>query len=147
MGTYKAKLGECYNCVLWALKDGYRHIDTAAFYDNEKEIGKAIKDSGVLRKDVFVTTKLWNSDHDDVKGALTKSLKNLGTDYVDLYLMHFPVSKTRITAWKEMEKLYSAGLCKSIGVSNFTVKHLKELLKKTSIVPTVNQVEFHPYLY
>ena len=99
------------------------------------------------REEIFITTKLWNDDHDDVEKALKLSLANLDTDYVDLYLIHWPVEKIRNKTWKILEKLYKEGKCRAIGVSNFTIKHLIELLKETDIVPAVNQVEFNPFLY
>jgi len=129
-----------------ALEAGYRHIDTARIYLNEKGVGQAIDESGITRKDIFVTTKLWNGDHKDPRKALKKSLKRLGVDYVDLYLIHYPVAE-RIASWKILEQLYKEGKAKAIGVSNFTVKHLTELMEQTDIVPAVNQVEFHPFLY
>lgn len=128
-----------------ALETGYRHVDTARVYLNEKGVGKAVRESWLDRKDVFVTTKLWRGDKNPAK-ALDKSLKRLGLDYVDLYLMHWP-QDDRIEAWKVMEQLHASGKAKAIGVSNFTIKHLTELMGKTSIVPAVNQVEFHPFLY
>jgi diketogulonate reductase-like aldo/keto reductase len=146
LGTWQATSDEVYNAVLDALKEGYRHIDTARIYGNEADIGRAIKDSKVPRKDLFVTTKLWNTDHSDIEKALNDSLKRLGLDYVDLYLMHWPV-KERLNSWKVMEKLYKSGKCKAIGVSNFTVSHLQELLTVAKVKPAVNQFELTPYLY
>ncbi|NQU98882.1 aldo/keto reductase [Candidatus Woesearchaeota archaeon] len=147
LGTYKAAPNEVGNAILWALKAGYRHIDTAAIYGNEKEIGDAIKKSGLKRENIFITTKLWNDDQDDPEKALNESLRKLQTNYVDLYMMHWPVEETRIKAWKVMEKLYKEGKCRSIGVSNFLIRHLKELLKTAEVVPVVNQVEFSPFLF
>ena len=145
-GTYQLTEEETVKAILTALKKGYIHVDTAAIYENEKKVGEGIKESGIAREELFVTTKLWNDDHDDVEGALSSSLNNLGIGYVDLYLMHWPTKK-RIESWKAMEKLFKDGKCKAIGVSNFTVDHLKELMEKTDVVPAVNQVEFSPYLY
>ncbi|MBC8501155.1 MAG: aldo/keto reductase [Nanoarchaeota archaeon] len=147
LGTWESSPMDVGNAILWALEAGYRHIDTAAIYGNEKEIGEAIKKSGVNRKDIFITTKLWNSDHDNPIRAYNESLKRLQVDYVDLYLMHWPVEKIRNNTWKYMEKLYKQGKCKAIGVSNFTIRHLKELFQHTKIMPAVNQVEFSPYLF
>lgn len=148
LGVYLSKEGkECEQAVLWALEAGYRHIDTAAIYKNEESVGLAIKKSGIPRKDIFVTTKLWNSDHDDPKSALNASLKRLGLEYVDLYLIHWPVEKKRVHAWSVLEQLNKQGLAKNIGVSNFTVTHLKELLAKSKVIPAVNQVEFSPFLF
>ena len=146
LGTWKSTSGDAENAVLWALEAGYRHIDTAAVYGNEESVGNAIKKSGIPRKEIFVTTKLWNSDHSDIRKALNESLKKLQTDYVDLYLMHWPVEQ-RNKSWKVLEHLYQEGACKAIGVSNFTIDHLKELLAVAQVVPAVNQVEFSPYLY
>lgn len=128
-----------------ALEIGYRHVDTARVYLNERGVGKAVRQSGVARKDVFVTTKLWRGDKNPAK-ALDKSIKRLGLDYVDLYLMHWP-QEDRIDAWRAMEQIQKSGKARAIGVSNFTIKHLTELMEQTDIVPAVNQVEFHPFLY
>ena len=147
-GTWQLKpVIEAPQAVLSALQDGYRHIDTAHIYFNEGSVGKSIIKSSIPRDEIFIATKLWNFDHHRVESAYEQSLKKLQVDYVDLYLMHYPVTKSRISAWKDMEKLYKQNRVKSIGVSNFTVKHLEELLEKTDIVPSVNQVEFHPFLY
>lgn len=156
-GTWQSKDGEeAYNAVLTALKNGYRHIDTAAAYGNEESIGKAIKDSKVKREDLFVTTKLWNniSGFEETKEAFNGSLKKLGLDYVDLYLIHWPnpvkYRKTWIernnNAWKAMEELYSEGKIKAIGVSNFLIHHLEEIEKKAKIKPMVNQIKLFPGL-
>lgn len=150
LGVYQAHAGtETQNAVIHALKAGYRHIDTAKFYRNEKDLPAAIKRSGVPREHVFVTTKLWNDDHgyDKTIKACKESLKRLEMQYVDLYLIHYPMRKLRGDSWRAMETLYEEGKCRAIGVSNYTVRHLEELLKTTKIVPAVNQVEFHPYLY
>jgi len=147
LGTWESSPMDVGNAILWALEASYRHIDTAAIYGNEKEIGEAIKKSGVNRKDIFITTKLWNSDHDNPIRACKESLKRLQVDYVDLYLMHWPVEKIRNNTWKYMEELYKQEKCKAIGVSNFTIRHLKELFQYAKIMPAVNQVEFSPYLF
>jgi diketogulonate reductase-like aldo/keto reductase len=150
LGTYRARPGkEAYQAVRFALDAGYRHIDTAALYANEEDVGKAVRDSGIDRQDIFITTKLWNSEHGYNKAikAFYSSLKKLGTDYVDLYLIHWPVSQIRNDSWKALEKLYSDCLCKSIGISNYAIHHVEELLKVSDIVPAVNQVEFSPFLY
>ncbi len=144
LGTWRMNEAT-YNSVLIALKAGYRHIDTAMIYNNEEEVGRAIADSGVAREEIFVTTKLWNDDQGDVQAALNLSLKKLGLDYVDLYLMHWPLP-SRVEAYKEMEKLLESGRTKAIGVSNFTIRHLEELLTHSTVVPVVNQVEFNPFL-
>lgn len=132
--------------TLAAFEAGYRHVDTARIYLNEKGVGHAIKNSTLPREDIFVTTKLWNGDHNDPRKALEKSLKRLDLDFVDLYLIHYPVPE-RNESWKVMEELYKEGKAKAIGVSNFTIRHLTELMEQTDIVPAVNQVEFHPFLY
>lgn len=144
-GTWQLEGQAAYDAVTHALKTGYRHIDTAMIYHNEEEVGRAIADSGIPRSELFITTKLWNDDHDDVQAAFDKSLSKLGLEYIDLYLMHWPV-ETRLEAYKEMESIYKSGKTKAIGVSNFTERHLSELLMNTEIIPTVNQVEFNPFL-
>jgi len=140
--------------VKTALKHGYRHIDTAAGYDNEEAVGEAIRESGVPRDELFVVTKL--GENSDVQGSFNASLKNLGLDYIDLWLMHWPLSMkngrtyapeespTFVETWKGMEKVLEGGKVKSIGVSNFSVKTLEVLLKEAKIVPVTNQVELHP---
>ncbi|KAG0353070.1 NADP-dependent oxidoreductase domain-containing protein [Gamsiella multidivaricata] len=168
LGTWQGKKDELKQAVKIALQTGYRHIDTAWIYGNEKEVGEAIKESNVPREQIFVTTKLWNNSHrpQDVQPALETSLKNLGLDYVDLYLMHWPVafkagseaipkdSEGNILqedvdfteTYKAMEDLLKTGKTKAIGVSNFTIKNLTKLLKSAKVVPAVNQVELHPEL-
>ncbi|XDD51019.1 aldo/keto reductase [Leptospira sp. WS92.C1] len=149
LGVWKTKSGkECTEAVLAALEAGYRHIDTAKIYANEEDVGKAIRESGIARKEIFITTKLWNADQgkDKTRKALESSLEKLGIDQVDLYLIHFPVTSKRLESWKELEKAYHDKLCRAIGVSNFMIPHLNELLKESAITPAVNQVEFHPFL-
>jgi diketogulonate reductase-like aldo/keto reductase len=145
-GVWKAPRGECQRAVLTALQVGYRHIDTASIYGNEEDVGKAIRESGVPRDEIFVTTKLWNSSHARAEIAFEESLKKLGLDYVDLYLIHFPVTKTRVAAYHELEKIQLSGRAKSIGVSNYMPAHLDELLTNCSVKPAVNQIELHPWL-
>ncbi|MBI5553269.1 MAG: aldo/keto reductase [Candidatus Diapherotrites archaeon] len=132
-----------------ALQAGYRHIDTAKIYGNEKEVGMAVRNSSVDRKEIFVTTKLWNDDHgfESAQKAFHKSLKELGLEYLDLYLIHWPVSGKRKESWKALEKLHREGLIRSIGVSNYTITHLEEMKSYYEIPPAVNQVEFNPFLY
>lgn len=137
-----------YKAIRFALDLGYRHIDTAMIYKNEEVVGKAIKDSGIAREEIFLTTKLWNDDQRSgkVTEAINASLKKLNTEYVDLYLVHWPVKETYISVWEKMEKVYQDGKTKAIGVSNYQPYHLDELLQKTEIVPSVNQIECYPYL-
>ncbi|WP_305792002.1 aldo/keto reductase [Halobacillus sp. Marseille-Q1614] len=149
LGVYKVEKGaETYQTVSSALEAGYRHIDTASFYDNEKEVGEAIKDSGIRREDLFVTTKVWNDEqgYKATLEAFERSLHKLQLNYVDLYLIHWPVPGFQET-WKALEKLYKEGRVRAIGVSNFMQRHLETLLENASIIPMVNQVEFHPELY
>lgn len=146
LGTWQMTGKVCEKAVIWALDVGYRHIDTAALYGNETEIGNAIRASKIPREELFVTTKLWNSDHANPQKAFEESLKRLGLEYVDLYLIHWPVPQ-RIATWNVLEKLLESGNCKAMGVSNFTIRHLEELLTASTVVPTVNQVEFTPFVY
>jgi diketogulonate reductase-like aldo/keto reductase len=147
LGVWQTRAGAtCEAAVLAALEAGYRHIDTAAMYGNEESVGAAIGMSGIRRENIFVTTKLWNSDHGNPERALDTSLRKLKLDYVDLYLIHYPV-RARRQSWRALEALRAEGKARSIGVSNFTIRHLTELLAATNTVPAVNQVEFHPYLY
>lgn len=155
-GTWQSKNGdEAYDAVKWALKVGYRHIDTAATYGNEKSVGLAIKDSGIDRDQLFVTTKLWNSQrdsYDHVLQAFQDSLTRLQLDYVDLYLIHWPVpteyrdrwQKINADTWRAMEEIYRSGKAKAIGISNFQPKHIQELQKTWEITPMVNQIFLNP---
>ncbi len=150
LGTYQSGKGnETQNAVRYALELGYRHFDTAAIYGNESDIGIALKDSKVDFNDIFVTTKVWNTDqgYESTLKALDTSLTNLGMDYVDLYLVHWPLPEKRLDTWKAMIKIYEMGKARSIGISNYTEKHIDELLKDSPIVPVINQVEMTPYLY
>ena len=147
LGVWQTRAGAtCEAAVLAALEAGYRHIDTAAMYGNEESVGAAVRMSGIPRQQIFITTKLWNSDHGNPPRALDTSLRKLKLDYVDLYLIHYPVRERR-QSWRALEALRAAGKARSIGVSNFTISHLTELLAETNTVPAVNQVEFHPYLF
>ena len=131
-----------------AINAGYKAIDTAALYENEASVGQAIKESGVNREELFITTKVWNSDqrNDTVLHAFETSLKKLDLDYVDLYLIHWPVKEKYKESWKVLENLYKEGRVRAIGVSNFTIDQLEDLLSVAEIKPMVNQVELHPLL-
>ena len=149
LGVLKAQNGlEVENAVITALENCYRLIDTAAAYRNEDGVGRAIKRSGVPRKDIFLTTKVWNSDqgYEETLAAFERSLQLLQTDYVDLYLVHWPVAWKYKETWRALEKLYKEGKAKAIGVSNFQIHHLQDLMATAEIKPMVNQVEMHPYL-
>jgi len=149
LGVYQSAPGETtYNATKIALELGYRHIDTARAYRNEADVGRALRDSGVPRTEVFITTKLWTSDqgYDTTLRACEKSLKELQLDTVDLYLIHWPVEHKRKDSWRAMETLFAEGKCRAVGVSNYTIKHLDEVLQSAKIVPHVNQVEFNPFL-
>jgi diketogulonate reductase-like aldo/keto reductase len=149
LGTWQTPDGsEVVNSVKWAVKAGYRHIDTAAAYDNERGVGQGIRECGVPREQLFITTKVWNADHgyDSTLRAFETSRRLLGLQLVDLYLIHWPVKGKFKDTWRAIEKLYGDGLIRAIGVSNFHVHHLKELIADCQIVPLVNQVEFHPLL-
>jgi len=139
---------EVIDSVRYALEFGYRHIDTASLYCNEKGVGEAVKQSGVDRKEIFVTTKVWNSDqgYESTLKAFNKSMSKLGFDYLDLYLVHWPVKGKFNDTWRALEKIYREKRVKAIGVSNFLQHHLEDLLTTAEIIPMVNQMEFHPYL-
>ena len=135
-----------------ALAIGYRHIDTAALYGNEADVGEAIRASGVPREEVFVTTKLWYTEHgyERANAACRASLERLGLGWIDLYLIHAPRAPSpeeRLASWRALEELQRDGLCRAIGVSNYAVRHLDELLERSGVVPAVNQVEMHPFVY
>ena len=150
LGVYLMRSGrETYEAVRAALETGYRLVDTAAVYRNEVDSGRAVRDSGIPREEVFITTKLWNDDHgyDAAMRAFDASLRRLGTSFIDLYLIHFPVPDVRKESWRALEKILQSGRARSIGVSNYTIRHLKELLGQSGVVPAVDQVEFSPFLY
>ncbi len=149
LGVYQSKEGEeVINAIHWALEYGYRHIDTAAFYANEKGVGEAVRTSEIDRDKVFVTSKVWNADqgYQSTLKAFDRSMKNLDLEYIDLYLVHWPVKGKFIETWKALEEIYKSGKVKAIGVSNFMIHHLKDIQKNCEVIPAVNQVEFHPRL-
>lgn len=139
---------EAYKSIRKAIDLGYRHIDTAMIYENEEPVGKAIRESGVDRADFFVTTKLWIDDikNDNAQNALDSSLRKLGLDYVDLYLVHWPIKDKYVSIWKDMERIAATDKVRAVGVSNYQENHIKEILDLRSLVPAVNQIELHPYL-
>ncbi|RSL55378.1 hypothetical protein CEP54_009412 [Fusarium duplospermum] len=149
-GTWQAPPGQVEKAVEIALRSGYRHIDCASIYRNEVEVGDGIRKSGVPRSDIFITGKLWNTKHapEDVEKGLDKTLKDLGTEYLDLFLMHWPVAFKSGDDWFPIDSdgLLETGKVRAIGVSNFTKDRLDKLLSKTTTVPAVNQIEAHPYL-
>lgn len=149
LGVWQAQEGtEAVDSVEWAIEAGYRLIDTAAVYKNERSVGEGIRQSGLPREQLFVTTKLWNEDqgYASTLTAFDQSLKRLGVDYVDLYLIHWPVAGKYKESWRAMEEIYASGRAKAIGVSNFHEHHLLDLLETAQIVPMVDQIELHPTL-
>lgn len=136
------------SAVRSAIELGYRSIDTAALYRNERGVGQGVRDCGVPRSEIFVTTKVWNDDMraGRVEAAFEQSMKLLGLDYVDLYLLHWPIKGQLVSSWRVLEKLHRSGRIRAIGVSNYMIPHLDELLAEAEIVPAVNQIEYHPYL-
>ncbi|KAH8655832.1 protein GCY [Xylariales sp. PMI_506] len=169
LGTWRSEPGAVRRAVEYALRDGYRHIDAALIYGNEDEVGLGIKDSGVPREDIFITGKLWNTHQPNAAEGLAKTLEALGVDYLDLYLVHWPVclvpnetsellpvntdgtrsvdrSWDQGETWRQMEELYKSGKVKAIGVANWSIDYLEELRQTWTIVPAVNQVELHPFL-
>ncbi|KAE8329605.1 NADP-dependent oxidoreductase domain-containing protein [Aspergillus sergii] len=169
LGTWRSEPGQVRQAVSFALKNGYTHIDAALIYGNEHEVGQGIKDSGVPREKIFITSKLWNTHQPNVAEGLQKTLDALGTDYLDLYLIHWPVrlvpnessellpvnpdgtrsvdrSWDQSETWRQMEEVYKSGKVKAIGVANWSIPYLEELKKKWTVIPAVNQVELHPFL-
>jgi 2,5-diketo-D-gluconate reductase A len=149
-GVFQVAPEETAEAVSYALQTGYRAVDTAAAYGNEREVGRAVRASGIGREEVFVTTKLWNSDHGrgSAHRAFDRSLDRLGFDYVDLYLIHWPAPGRRlyVETWAALIELKAAGRARSIGVSNFEIEHLERVVDATGVAPAVNQVELHPRL-
>ena len=139
---------EAERVVRAAIENGYRHIDTAALYGNEEAVGTAIRSCGLKREEIFVTSKVWNTDmrEDRVADAFEESMDRLGLDYVDLYLLHWPIEGKIVESWAALERFHKEGRAKAIGVSNFLEKHLEELLGGARTIPAVNQIEYHPYL-
>jgi diketogulonate reductase-like aldo/keto reductase len=152
LGTWQSKNNDCTKAVEFALKNGYDHIDTAQIYGNEAQVGQGWKNSGRSRDEIFITTKIWNTNQGSKKTitSFKKSLQRLQTDVVDLCLIHWPrvrCFKRTIETWRALAKLLEEGKCRAIGVSNFSIPLLKKLMEATDIVPAVNQVEFNPFLY
>jgi methylglyoxal/glyoxal reductase len=149
LGVYKMEDGQSVvQSVNAALKHGYRLIDTASYYQNEEGVGQAIKESGVPREEIFVTSKVWNDQqgYENTLKAFDESLEKLGLEYLDLYLVHWPVTGKFKDTYRALEKIYEDGKVRAIGVSNFQVHHLEDLLKDCKIKPVINQVEYHPHL-
>lgn len=149
LGVFQTPVDETAVAVRTALEAGYRHIDTAKIYGNEAGVGEAVRNSGLARSDVFVTTKVWNTDqgYDAALAAADRSLGELGFDYIDLYLVHWPAPKQDlyVDTWRALIRLKAEGRVRSIGVSNFTAEHLDRIVAETGVVPTVNQIEIHPH--
>lgn len=154
-GTYKTSEEEVYDAVIAAIKAGYRHIDTAAFYKNEAGVGRAVRECGVPREEIFVTSKVWNMDrgYENTKRAFAESMERLGLEYLDLYLIHWPANKKQFgdeakkinaETWRALEELYAEGKIKAIGLSNFLPHHIEELMEGAKVKPMVDQIEFHP---
>ena len=149
LGVYKTEDSEAETAINAAVKAGYRLIDTASVYKNEESVGKAIAKCGIPRKDLFITSKVWNTAQrlGDIDGAFYRSLERLKLDYVDLYLIHWPVPGCYLGTWQALEKILDSGRALYIGVSNFQIHHLEELKKVSGIIPAVNQIECHPLCY
>ncbi|MDF2834627.1 MAG: glyoxal reductase [Paenibacillus sp.] len=149
LGVWKVKDdGETERTVQAAIEAGYRHIDTAAAYGNEAGVGVGVRNSGVAREELFITTKVWNADqgYESSLAAFEQSLERLGMDYVDLLLIHWPVKGKYKDTWRALESIYRGGKARAIGVSNFQIHHLQDLMESSELVPMVNQVEYHPLL-
>lgn len=146
LGTYKLTGAPTTSALSYALQNGYRLIDTASAYKNEEEIGKVLSSCSIPRDQLFITTKLWNTAQrvGNIEDAFFRSLERLRLDYIDLYLIHWPVPGCYLDSWHVLEKLYHSGYARAIGVSNFEIEHLEKLSQISSIVPAVNQIEYHP---
>lgn len=150
LGLYLSSSGnQAHEALQTALDTGYRHFDTAKFYGNEQDVGLAVRDTDIPREDLFVTTKLWNDDHgyESTLAAIDLSLKKMQLDYIDLYLIHWPIQDLRLDSWKAMEKAQAEGKIRSIGVSNYMINHLEELLDNCQVNPVINQFEISPFNY
>ena len=147
LGVFQMSEEEAASSVSTALEFGYRSIDTASIYGNEQGTGQGLRDAGLKRETVFITTKLWNDRQSDARTALMESLKKLQLDYLDLFLIHWPAPKANayVRAWHALISLRADGLCRAIGVSNFTEAHLSRVIEETGVKPAVNQIELHPY--
>jgi diketogulonate reductase-like aldo/keto reductase len=147
-GTWELEGKLAFEPVKWALKSGYRLIDTAAVYKNEESVGRAIKESGIERDDLFITSKVWNSEqgYENTINAYNNSLKRLGLDFIDLYLIHWPTRLSKET-WSALETIYNDGKVKAVGVSNFKIKDFEEILTGDALIPTINQILMHPLKY
>ncbi len=149
LGVFNLEEGtETIQAIHWAFEAGYRHIDTATLYYNEASVGNAVKTSGLRREDIFITTKVWNADqgYQGTLDAFRTSLDKLQMDYIDLYLIHWPVQEKFLETWEALEYLYEQKLTRAIGVSNFLPHHIEDILQQKGTCPMVNQIEFHPYL-
>jgi diketogulonate reductase-like aldo/keto reductase len=149
LGVFGSEEGtETIQAIHWAFELGYRHIDTATMYYNEKSVGDAVRASGVKREEIFITTKVWNSDqgYQNTLDAFSTSMDKLQMDYLDLYLIHWPVQDKYIETWEALQELYERKLVKAIGVSNFLSHHIEDIIRQRGNIPMVNQIEFHPYL-
>ncbi|MEK4145646.1 MULTISPECIES: aldo/keto reductase [Robertmurraya] len=149
LGVFKVEDGQVLvDAVKTAIKNGYRSIDTASFYNNEEGVGRAVKECGVPRDQLFITSKVWNSDqgYESTIKAFESTLEKLDMDYLDLYLIHWPVKGKYVDTWRALEKIYKEGKVRAIGVSNFNVHHLEDILAVCEVKPAVNQVEYHPHL-
>lgn len=148
LGTFQSETGKAtQDAVRWALEAGYRHIDTAAAYRNEQDVGIAVRDSGIVREQMFITTKIWNSNqgYEPALRAYDESLRRLGMEYIDLFLIHWPIKGTHQDTWRALTRLYEEGRCRAVGVSNYMVRHLQQIQTASPLLPAVNQFEISPF--